>query len=182
MRKYEKVISTGTRKNGEKYEVKVLNKGLKKVHIGDNVWLYGRQNYVTGKGLHMVIYGPNRKEYHVWGKDVTDLTKSEDSDHYDNWGYCNRQGNRAIQSKVKIYILTNILDKKENWSFDLSVIPESGYLKVMCENGTVKNIDFNGVFLPQELVSKRHTWKDGQLWNQPAHSTQKFINVIGYRK
>jgi hypothetical protein len=52
----------------------------------------------------------------------------------------------------------------------------------MCENGTVKNIDFNGVFYPQELVSKRQTWKHGQLWNQPAHSTQTFINVIGYRK
>lgn len=176
MRNYTKEIKTryGTRK--------VLNRGLKQVHIGDDVWLYGRQSYVTGKGLHMVIYGPNRKEYHVWGKDVTDLTKSEDSEHYDNWGYCNRNGNRAIQSKVKIYILTNILDKKENWCFDLNKIPESGYLKVMCENGTVKNIDFNGKFLPQELVSKRHTWKEGQLFNRPAHSTQTFINVIGYRK
>lgn len=159
-----------------------LRKGLKKVNIGDDIWVYGRQNVVPGKGLHMVIYGPNRKEYHVWGEDVTDLTKTEDSEHYDDWGYCNRHGNRAIQSKVKIYILTNILDKKENWCFDLNKIPESGYLKVMCENGTVKNIEFNGKFLPQELVSKRHTWKEGQLFNRPAHSTQTFINVIGYRK
>ena len=159
-----------------------LRKGLKKVNIGDNVWLYGKQNYVTGKGLHMVIYGPNRKEYHVCGKDVTDLCKDESSDHYDYWGSCNRNGNRAIQSKVKIYILTNILDKKENWCFDLNKIPESGSLKVMCENGTVKNIDFNGVFYQQELVSKRQTWKHCQLWNQPAHSTRIFVNVIGYRK
>lgn len=182
MRKYEKVVATGTRRNGEKYEVKVLNKGLKKVHIGNDVWLYGRQKHVPGKGLHMVIYGPNRKEYHVWGKDVTWLITDSDSDWYNSWGYGNRQGNRGIQSKVKIYILTNILDKKENWCFDLTKIPESGNLKVMCENGTVKNIEFNGVFLPQELVSKRHTWKEGQLWNQPAHSTMTFINVIGYRK
>ena len=27
-----------------------------------------------------------------------------------------------------------IFDKKENWCFDLNKIPESGYLKVMCEN------------------------------------------------
>lgn len=33
-----------------------LRKGLKKVNIGDDVWLYGKQNYVTGKGSHMVIY------------------------------------------------------------------------------------------------------------------------------
>ena len=95
MRNYRKKIET-------RYGIQtILNPGLKQVHIGEDVWVYGRQGYVTGKGLHMVIYGPNRKEYHVWSKDVTDLTKTEDSEHYDNWGYCNRQGNRAIQSKVK---------------------------------------------------------------------------------
>ena len=159
-----------------------LRKGLKKVNIGDDVWVYGKQTHVPGKGLHMVIYGPNRKEFHVWGKDVTDLTTDKDSDHYDFWGYCNRQGNRGIQSKVKIYILTHILDDSKNWCFDLNKIPNTGPLKVICENGTVKNINFTGTFLPQELVSKRHTWKEGQMWNQPAHSTRTFVNVIGYRK
>jgi hypothetical protein len=45
----------------------------------------------------MVIYGPNRKEYDVYGKDVTNLITADDSDHYDFWGYCNRQGNRGIK-------------------------------------------------------------------------------------
>ena len=182
MRKYEKVVATGTRRSGEKYEVKVLNKGLKKVHIGNDVWLYGRQKHVPGKGLHMVIYGPNRKEYHVWGNDVKELCLS-----YNEWGdrdYSgwNRHGNSAIQSKVKIYILTNILDNKENWCFDLTKIPDSGKLKVMCENGTVKNIEFNGEFLPQELISKRRTWSEIRIYNMRAHCSQEFINIIGYRK
>jgi predicted small secreted protein len=53
--------------------------------------------------MHMVIYGPNRKEYDVYGKDVTNIT-ADDSDHYDFWGYCN-QGNRGIQAKLKYIFL-----------------------------------------------------------------------------
>lgn len=159
-----------------------LRKGLKQIHIGEDVWVYGKQTHVPGKGKHMVIYGPNNKEYHVWGEDVTSLTHDYKSDHYNFWGYCNRQGNRGIQSLVKIYVLTNILDNSKNWCFDLNQIPENGPLKVICENGTVKNIEFKGTFVPQELVSKRHTWKEGQMWNQPAHSTRTFVNIVGYRK
>jgi hypothetical protein len=154
MRRYKKEIKTryGTQT--------VLNDGLKQVHIGDDVWVYGRQKYVENpdksvtypkKLSHMVIYGPNRKEYHVWGKDVTNLITAEDSDHWDSWSYANRQGNRAIQSKVKIHILTTILDKKENWSFNLKEIPEIGPLKVIYQNGTVKNIEFDGEFKEVEI-------------------------------
>ena len=147
MRNYKKEIKTryGTRT--------VLNPGLKQVHIGEDVWLYGRQKYVDGKS-HMVIYGPNRKEYHVWGNDVTNLITCSDSDHWNSWGYANRQGNRAIQSKVKIHILTSILDVKDNWSFDLKEISEVGPLKVIYENGTVKNIDFDGEFKEVEITKK----------------------------
>ena len=162
MRNYEKVVREGIRKNGETYQIKVLNNGLKKVHIGEDIWLYGRQKYVDGKS-HMVIYGPNRKEYHVWGKDVTNLITAEDSDHYDNWGYCNRQGNRAIQSKVKIYILTRVLDKKENWNFNLSDTPEIGNLKVIYHNGTVKNIKFDGEFKEVEVNSTKYSWSKNTL-------------------
>jgi len=83
---------------------------------------------------------------------------------------------------VKIYILTSILDNKDNWCFDPNQIPESGPLKVICENGTVKNIEFTGKFFPQELVSKRHTWQKNDQWNYIPHSTMKFVNIVGYRK
>lgn len=151
MRRYETTIREGVDRKGNPFQVKVLNPGLKKVHIGNDIWLYGRQTSVKGKA-HMVIYGPNRKEYHLWGPDVKWLITEVDSDHYDYWGYSNRQGNRAIQSKVKIYILTQILDAKENWSFDLKKIPVLGPLKVIYENGTVKNIEFDGEFKEVELT------------------------------
>lgn len=131
------------------YVNRALNRGLKEVHIGDGVWLFGRQKHIRGKGMHMVVYGPDRKtEYHIWGEDVNDLVMDDD---YGNDGYVNRDGNRAMESKVKIYILTTILDKRENWCFDLKVIPDAGPLKVVYENGTVKNIEFTGVFEAVQL-------------------------------
>ena len=167
MRRYEKIVNEGIDRKGKPYQVKVLHRGLKKIHIGEDVWVYGRQNNVPGKGLHMVIYGPDRKEYHVYGNDVTNLTKSGDSDHYDEWGYGNRNGNRAIESKVKIHVLTSILDEKENWCFDLTKIPAVGPLKVIYSNGTIKNIDFGGEFSEAELTRK---W--GYKYN---------VKPVGYR-
>ena len=151
-----------------RYSTPSLNPGLKQIHIGEDVYVYGRQKEVKGKGLHMVIYGPNRKEYHVWDKEVTNLTTAKDSDHYNDWWYCNRDGNRAIQHKVKVYVLTNILDEKKNWCFDLSKIPNTGHLKVIYDNGTVKNIDFDGTFNEVEVRSRKH-------------SLRKTIKPIGYR-
>lgn len=156
MRQYEKVVNTWTDNKGIIHEDKRLNRGLKKVHIGDDVWLFGRQNHVPDKGQHMVIYGPNRKEYHVWGDDVHRLRTHEDSDCYDFWGYCNRNGNRAIESKVKIYILTTILSEPKSWCFDLKKRPKNGFLKVIYENGTIKNIEFDGKFKPIEILVREN--------------------------
>ena len=163
-----------------------LRRGLKQVHIGSDVWLYGRQNHVPGKGLHMVIYGPDRKEYHVWGRDVQSLCTEYD-EYYKDFVRTNvsRHGNAAQQAAVKIYILTSILDKRENWCFDLESVPSSGPLKVICQNGTVKNIEFDGTFRPLELTSKRFTWPAGahhRIWPQYPYSTQKFVNPVAYRK
>lgn len=166
-----------------------LRRGLKQVHIGDDVWVYGRQNHVPGKGLHMVIYGPDRKEHHVWGNDVRMLCTEYD-EYRRIWASSNviRHGNAAYQSRVKIYILTSILDKQENWCFDLKQVPPAGPLKVICANGTVKNIEFDGTFRPLELVSKRFTWNaehksmNSSPWPQYSHSSQTFVEPIGYRK
>lgn len=150
MRRIERVIKKGVDRNGKPFEVKRLNRGLKKIHIGGEVWVYGRQSNVNGKA-HMVIYGPNRKEYHVWGSDVNDLCKTNDSWYYDEWGYGDRNGNRAIESKVKIHVLTSILDERSNWCFDLKTTPKNGFLKVIYDNGTVKNIEFDGEFKKVEV-------------------------------
>lgn len=168
-----------------------LNKGLKKVNIGDDVYLYGRQKYAThpesgNKTLHMVIYAPGRKEFHVWGDDVNKLLSS---DNYGNNGTVNRDGNKALESKVKIYILTSILDNRENWCFDLSKIPDNGKLKVIYHNGTVKNIDFNGEF---HRVHRHKYDNSGYLvWNNGNCAIDKnlscvsehtYMYPIGYRK
>ncbi len=147
MRKFEKLTQF------RRYINRALNRGLKEVHIGDDVWLFGRQKYIKGKGMHMVVYGPDRKtEYHIWGDDVNELIVDDD---YGNNGYVNRDGNLASESRVKIYILTNILDNCGNWCFDLKIIPENGPLKVIYSNGTVKNIEFNGKF---ENVQLKKDW------------------------
>lgn len=132
-------------------------KGIKIVHIGSDVWRIGRDKVVNGK-KHQVIYGPENKEFHLWDDDVDFVNKKgpfePDCYYYDLSGVKHtydsrrviRDGNIALESKVKIYILTHILDKKENWNFDLSTIPEKGKLKVIYSNGTVINIEFDGEF------------------------------------
>lgn len=52
-------------------------KGLKWCHIGADVWKYGRQKYINDKGWHMVIYGPDKKQHHLWNKDVFFVSPTE---------------------------------------------------------------------------------------------------------
>lgn len=175
-----------------------LRKGLKAVHIGNDMWTIGKIGYVndpTGKLTikadgtssikkvrHQVIYGPNKQLFHVYDNDVELLYHEYDpimsNDYYkQNGSYVNRHGNTTIESSVKIYILTSILDKRENWCFDLKNIPEPGQLKVIYDNGTVKNIEFNNVFEPVEIDSySYHNNKKDFLMNK------KLIYPIAYRK
>lgn len=146
MRQYKKEEVVYNRRWGRKELHTSLHKGLKQVHIGDSVWLFGKQS--ANPISHMVIYAPDRKtEHHVFGEAVKMLCEIKDSE----WGgythiNVNRHGNQADESLVKIYILTSILDDRRNWCFDLKKIPENGKLKVIYSNGTVKNIDFTGDF------------------------------------
>jgi hypothetical protein len=167
-RKYTK---TETDKRGDSYTI--LRKGVKKVNIGNDVWTIGRRTTVDNKS-HCVIYGPDNKQYSLSGNDVNKLYGS----------YCNRQGNTAIEKDVKIHILTSILDNINNWEFNLNKIPHVGKLKVILDNGTVKNIDFNGIFHPQEILSKRKTYKYRKtMWSEEyAHSCMYFEKIVGYRK
>jgi hypothetical protein len=177
MRQYEKTITSKTRVQTQ------LNRGLKEVHIGDGVWLIGRQKVISGKGWHCVIYGPNRRtEHHLWGKDVEWLTESNEWDNDSGTFRPNRNGNLAIESKLKIFILTSILDDRDMWCFDLKKTPQPGKLKVIFSNGTVKNIDFDGTFRPAELVSKRFTWEMNNRYNVCPHSVLKFVGPVAYRR
>jgi len=167
-RKYTK---TEIDKRGRIYNV--LRDGVKKVNIGNDVWTIGRRTTVDNI-THCVIYGPDNKQYHVWGTDAHILYGS----------FINKQGNTAIERLVKIYILTSILDDRDNWVFNLKKIPPVGKLKVILENGTVKNIDFNGQFNPQEIVSKRFTQEYHKtIWGEEYPITYRhFEKIVGYRK
>ena len=174
-----------------------LNKGLKKVNIGEDVYLYGRQKLVKNpdkekygsdeKILHMVIYAPERKEYHVWGEYITKFLGTDD---YGNNGTVNRDGNKALEERVKIYILTSVLDDRQNWCFDLAQTPRNGKLKVIYDNGTVKNIDFEGVFHRVHRHKYDNTgdlvWTGGGAYHKDKNlscvSPYTYINPVGYRK
>jgi hypothetical protein len=148
---------------GDKFNC--LYTGLKQIHIGEDVWLIGQPNKTKS---HVVIYAPDRKtEYHVEGYNVQKLLNN------DFWRGVYRGRNNTDEAKVKIYILTSILDNEINWCFDLSKIPDNGYLKVIYENGTVKNINFEGIFEKQELISRRFTY------NNKEHKT--YVNPVAYR-
>lgn len=154
------------------------NKKLKYVHIGNDVWSCGaiNQSYQNVRGrLHMKIYGPNNKQYDVYDSDVKYITTELDEDGYIKDGTINRSGNYAIQEKLKIYILTSILDKRENWTFDLNIIPQADKLKIIYDNGTVKNIDFNGVFEPVTITKN---YINGGI-KEPYNT--KIIKPIAYR-
>lgn len=191
-RKYTKTVITNLWNNPklkrEKlYKFTRLRKGLKICHIGNDVWKVGRTNFVNDPSgemcynyykklvpktiTHCVIYGPNRKEYHVYGNDI-DLLRTEYIPNYYNYSLSsniNRDGNDKIESSLKIYILTSILDIRSNWCFDLKNIPTLGKLKVIYHNGTIKNIDFNGVFESVKITS------------QGEYKSTSIIHPIAYR-
>lgn len=193
-RKY-KDTKTVTYKDGRVREASRIRKGLKVVHIGKDVWRVGRPKNILNPDknvkyprfiAHQVIYGPNNKEYHLYGKDLFQLSIEYDERYKDfreysgpPAGYCNRDGNVTIEASVKIYILTSILDKRENWCFDLKSIPENGKLKVIYHNGTVKNIDFNGKFEAVQILGTIFGERDGRNSNCKSESS---IIPVAYRK
>lgn len=156
-----------------------MNKKLKKVHIGDQIWLCGvtNKNFLLDgkKTQHLVIYGPDGKNYHVYGNDVQFITTEADEYGYKQEGI-DKHGNIAIESKLKIYILTNILDNRDNWEFDLTKVPEKGPLKIIYNNGTVKNIEFNGTF-ECIMIKKKYTFLPRRFY-----FVDRKIEPFGYRK
>lgn len=139
-----------------------MKRKVRKINIGKDKYLVGTISQKNGT-YHRVIYGPDRKCHHVYGQLAEDMTGGYWKD-----GYC-RDATVVKRDVAKIYILTSILDKRENWQFNLTKIPNNGKLKVILENGTVKNINFNGVFEDQELVSKSY---DKLEWFNPSFNEE----------
>ena len=131
---------------------KISNKVVK-CHIGTDVWCAGKitHNYKGTSKQHFVIYGPNRAEYNVEGFNL-----------HTKFDVCR---GRIDQAKLKIYILTSILDNRNNWCFDLECIPTTDKLKVIYSNGTVRNIEFDGVF--NNYDTGKAYWR-GKIYTKPV--------------
>jgi hypothetical protein len=143
------------RKTGELVTHTYLRDGIQIIHIGQDVWRIGRTNFdinrATGKEeRHAVIYGPDGKEYNVFGKDI---------DTFDCYATSTKSRPQYNLGMVKVFILTQILDNVSNWCFDLKKIPSNNTLKIVYDNGTIKNIEFVGDFQP--FVSQKNKKRYG---------------------
>ena len=195
MRRFTEVINTGTRQ-----ECTRAVKGLVLIHLFNKVWRIGKAKYVKGK-LHSIIYSPEDKEYHVWGKDVKSFYMMYNEEYQD---YCESPISKPDPAKVKIYILTHILDEKENWCFDMNKTPEIGKsVKVIFTNGTIKWTEpFTGDWknhrmeIPSErMLGSNPEWlkslgniqrdKDGKIKESPSQflwePSTEYKNIVAWR-
>lgn len=183
MRKFTEKIDNG------RYIFNRLRRGLKAVHLFGETWRIGKQKFIETpphlrdihpreKISHCVIYGPDDKEYHLYGENVSFVTNTDPVyfPEYDWGGFgtagqgLNRHGNCAIESKVKIYILSHILDDPKNWHrVDSKETVKPGRRKVICTNGTITEVDFDGEWKPLKIP--RYSSRDRNDPNRKPYST-----------
>lgn len=130
-------------------DVKTHKKGVTLIHLFHEVWRTGKLNEKKDKPAHLVIYDPHDKQYDVYGEDALNLMSANTREY--------RGSMRVDPAKVKIYILSSILDKRENWSFDLSEKPiVNSMMKVIYDNGTIKTIKSSGNWDP-EVIDRKYS-------------------------
>ena len=192
MRRYTETINEHT-----KYPDVVPVKGLVLVHLFNKVWRIGGIKMVDGK-RHSIIYSPDDKEFHVWEKDVLSFysNQNDPDGHFFN---------KPDPAKVKIYILTHILDEIGDWSFDMTKTPEIGSnVKVIFQNGTIKWIEnFSGdwknhwMAIPSQIpIGLNPEWekslgktirdKNGKIKDQPSQfnwvPSTDYKKIVAWRK
>jgi hypothetical protein len=124
MRKYEDPI--GENKWGE--TIVERRRGVNLIHLFNEVWRAGQLIHKKDKPAHLVIYSPEDVEFHVYGKEAEDFLSY--SERNEKW--------YVDKTKIKIYILTSILDATENWSFDMTQFPGPGKsVKVIYSKGKI---------------------------------------------
>ncbi len=155
-----------------------VRRGLKLIHIGDGVWKIGREKVLDDGRLHQVIYSPDDKEYHIYNKTIQSLKKPYYDDGGNLYYHKSDHGNYADPAKTKIYILTSILDERNNWCFDLCEKPKNGKLKVIYDNGKVMNIDFNGEWLSYNTKTRLFT----ETVVDKSDCGYYLIHPVAYRK
>jgi hypothetical protein len=155
----------------ELFETKPYNKDrIAKTHIGADCYSVGYMRCRKHEPDHRILYKNGRVI-----KDITllDILPQED------YSYLYRRiilHNLIHRDLMKIYILTNVLDDVNNWVFDLSIIPTTDTLKVIYDNGTVKNINFKGVFEPIEIDRTHNNTQQERILPYKA-----IVKPIAYR-
>jgi len=145
MRRFTETINPGT-----KWEGKRAVKGVTLIHLFNEVWRIGKFKIIDNK-FHSVIYSPEDKEYHVWGDDVISFYPNYETGDY------GRSYTKPDPAKVKIYILTSIMDDRANWCFDLKTKPEVGKnVKIIYDNGTIQIKKFSGEWTPITIDHNIH--------------------------
>ena len=123
-------------------------KNLHVIKIFNQYWKFGKVKRKYGDPIHLVIYGSDDKEYHVYGDDIKQLALvNYDWDDIPYLTY-----HRLSKHKVRLYILTHIIEDRNKWVFDTKSNPKHGErVKVIYEtdksynrNLLVKWITFNG--------------------------------------
>jgi hypothetical protein len=134
---------------------KTIPRGLFIIHIGGQIWSMGK----VSKKNHRVIYAPDGKEYHLYDNEALKFNFIDSI--------------RIDKSLFKIHVLTNILDKVSNWCFDLNKKPNTGDLvKVIYNNGTVKNIVFSGEF--ERIIKQKY-------YGREYRYDYMYMSPVGYR-
>ena len=135
----------------------IPRKGVTIIHLFNEEWRLGRLNWKKGKEPHIVIYAPDDKQYDCYGIDALEIFDIGSDNEY--W---NDRPETVDRAKAKIWILTNILDDRDAWCFDMKgQIPFEGLpVKVIYENGTIKWIDaFSGDWSKHRHTHKQYKWK-----------------------
>ena len=145
--------------------------GVTPIHLFNEVWRIGRLNRMRKTHRnHSVIYAPDGKEYHVYDKDATSLRQTR----YGWGGEDILKRDKVDSAKVKIYILTSILDERSNWSYDLKSKPNVGdTVKVIYHNGTIKNIKYSGEWETTEIPDKSYNLNHELVYTSKTPKTIK---------
>jgi len=129
-------------KDGHKKMYYRLRAGVTIIHLFNEEWRIGRLNEKPGKPPHVVIYAPDDKLYHAYDEAALHIFDAlGDGDGY-------HERDTVDKAAAKIWILTNVLDEPEYWSFNPKKKPAEGLaVKVIYENGTIKWLDnFDGTW------------------------------------
>ena len=154
-------------------------KGVKTFNLFKVTWKAGRLIEKKNTPAHLVIYGPDDKEYHVYGDDAKSLRS-----------YCEYRNEYYLdKTKLKIYVLTSILDEREKWCFDMTKFPKPGPVKVIFEDVTIQWIEFTGDWenhrreIHTEIPTRLNPeWKSGGKESQHIwEPTIEYRNIIAWR-